>query len=66
MARYNILDVLSPEIINLILEQLRALDLAFVLTLRLVCKRFNDFATPASYRLIQLNERILTTWICRV
>ncbi|PHH59114.1 hypothetical protein CDD81_3722 [Ophiocordyceps australis] len=60
MAQYNILDELSPEIINLILEQLRALDIAFVLTLRLVCRRFNDFATPASYRLIHLNERILS------
>ncbi|PHH85619.1 hypothetical protein CDD83_158 [Cordyceps sp. RAO-2017] len=50
---------LSPEILSLILDQLRALDQPSVFVLRLVCRAFDALATPVAYRAIKLNRSVL-------
>ncbi|KND92062.1 hypothetical protein TOPH_03409 [Tolypocladium ophioglossoides CBS 100239] len=53
------LALLSPEILGLILGQLRVVDHRSLFALRLVCRRFNCLATPVVYHNIELNDAVL-------
>ncbi|KAK7743768.1 hypothetical protein SLS53_003787 [Cytospora paraplurivora] len=52
------LDDLSTELLTMVFEQLRDIDTRYVSSARLICRRFNQIATPIAYRTIVLTERI--------
>ncbi|KAF4448900.1 hypothetical protein F53441_7724 [Fusarium austroafricanum] len=53
------LNRLSSELLALVFEQLRDIDLPTLTSVRLVSKRFDAIATPIAYRLLTLNESLV-------
>ncbi|KAM7201403.1 hypothetical protein V8F20_004867 [Naviculisporaceae sp. PSN 640] len=51
---------LSVEIISQILKELQDIDPQAVTTARLVCRAFNDLATPLTYATVHINQAIIS------
>ncbi|ROW07139.1 hypothetical protein VPNG_07354 [Cytospora leucostoma] len=52
------LNDLSTELLTMIFEQLRVIDTRYVSSARLLCRWYNQLATPIAYRTVVLTERI--------